>query len=286
MVNAVNGNKSLAFNTNDAGFPSHEEQEKIAAGFRLKSGADFDKIMLAVDGMLIWTIEPSKDDCTSLNIRQRLFHCYGKDTYGWLLMAGCDDDTQFRWADIKNPFSTSDYLTWTSSDVGIELSNDDSDLILQDYIIVGDNAFVENMIMATPVPGMHVSEVEDAYNFYLSQIGITIEQAFSILVHRWGLLRKPLADSCRTPSPVQEDSVFIDQIARQKRKGQGKSIPAAAVALDGTGRPTELLGSGHHFRDEPGGRGRRPEGIGGCSTPMRQMMQEVADLDLRRPPMN
>jgi len=154
VVNAVNGNKSLAFNANDAGFPSHAEQEKIAAGFRLKCGADFCKIMLAVDGMLIWTIEPSKADCIFLNIGQRLFHCYRKDKYGWLLMAGCDDETQVRWADIKHTSSTSDYLAWTSSDVGIELLNDDRDLILQDYVIAGDNTFVENMTMTTPVPGM------------------------------------------------------------------------------------------------------------------------------------
>ena len=61
--------------------------------------------------------------------------------------------------------------------------------------MAGDNAFVENMTMATPVPGIHISVIEDAYNFYLSQLRITIERAFGILVHRWGLLRRPLSMS-------------------------------------------------------------------------------------------
>ena len=62
------------------------------------------------------------------------------------------------------------------------------------------------------------------------------------------------------------------------------------------------MGSGHHFRDEPGGNGRRPSAEGGgarcrgdasvtggrpvaegADTPMRAMLQQVADLDLRRP---
>ena len=82
-----------------------------------------------------------------------------------------------------------------SSEVGRKLENDDSDLILPEHAIAGDNASVENATMATPVPGLRISDVEDAYNFYLSQLRITIERAFGILVHRWGVLRKPLSMS-------------------------------------------------------------------------------------------
>ena len=50
------------------------------------------------------------------------------------------------------------------------------------------------------------------------------------------------------------------------------------------GAPEDLLGSGHHFRDEPGGRGRRPGVVQRERlTPMREMMKKVADLDLSRP---
>jgi len=174
VVNVVNHEPSLAFNKNGAEFPSHDEQEEIAAGFLSKSGAGFDKVVMALDGMLIWTIQPSRKDCAFMKIGERMFHCYRKDKFGYLLMAGCDHKTKFRWSDIRHPAVCSDYLAWTSSKVGRQLDSDDSDLILPGHTIAGDNAFVENGTMATPIPGMNISEVEDAYNFYLSQLRMMI----------------------------------------------------------------------------------------------------------------
>ena len=274
VVNVVNEEPSLGFNANNGEFPSHDEQREIAAGFKLKSGADFDKIMLTMDGMLIWTTQPTKADCKYLNIGQRLFHCYRKDKFGWLLMAGCDHDTKFRWADIRHPSSTSDYLTWVSSDLGWALEKDDSDIILDGHTLAGDNAFVENETMSTPIPGLGLSTLEDAYNFYFCQIRITIERAFGILVHRWALLRRPMSistlkvpalvmclmrlhnfcidhDSRKTPGTIYEDERNIQIQACRERgpKRSQRGIPSA-VTLDKNGRPEALLGSGHHFQDE------------------------------------
>ena len=94
VVNAVNHTPSLDFNEGGAMFPSHDEQREIASGFLRRSGCGFDKIVMALDGMLIWTIMPSKEDCAYLNIGQRQFHCARKDKYGYLLMAGCDHLTR------------------------------------------------------------------------------------------------------------------------------------------------------------------------------------------------
>ena len=55
VVNVVNAEPSLDFNNDGALFPSHDEQRNIAAGFELKSVAGFDKIIMAIDGMLVWT---------------------------------------------------------------------------------------------------------------------------------------------------------------------------------------------------------------------------------------
>ena len=78
----MNEDPSFAFNKDGAKFPSPDEQRNIAAGLKLNSGVDFHRIILAVDGMLVWTTEPSKADCEFLQIGQRLFHCYRKDKYG------------------------------------------------------------------------------------------------------------------------------------------------------------------------------------------------------------
>ena len=172
-------------------------------------------------------------------------------------------------------------------------------MVLTGHCIAGDNAFVENKFMATPVPGVHLSDAQDGYNFYLSQIRITIERAFGILVHRWGILRRPLSmsilkvpalvtclmklhnfcidyDSKRTAGSYRRDEASIRRMAR-KEKG-------TAVSLDGNGVPIELSGSGHHFRDEPGGTGRRPvRPPSKKDWPMRKMIKHCIDHDLRRP---
>ena len=202
-------------------------------------------------------------------------------------------------------YSTSNYLAWCTSDIGRELENEESDIVLEGHSIIRDNAFVENMAMSTPIPGYNTSEVEDSYNFYLSQLRITIERAFGILVHRWNIMRRPLTmsalkvpalvaclmklhnfcidhDSRCTPSPIHEDERFLRYVARRNK--------ARYFELDTTGRPTALIGSRHHFRDAPDGRGRRPlwqpdkEGEVTKVTPMHKMIEQLAAGDFRRPP--
>jgi hypothetical protein len=63
------------------------------------------------------------------------------------------------------------------------LQDPDQTIVAPGLTIIGDNAFVEPIHMSVPIPGKHVTQEEDAYNFYPSQIGITVERAFGILVH-------------------------------------------------------------------------------------------------------
>ena len=55
----------------------------------------------------------------------------------------------------------------------------------------GDAAYANNETMAVPYKGAQFGP-KDAYNFYHSQLRINIECAFGMLVHRWGVLRKPI----------------------------------------------------------------------------------------------
>jgi hypothetical protein len=43
-----------------------------------------------MDGMLVWTNQPTKQDCLDVGIGERSFHCYRKDKFGMLLLAGSD----------------------------------------------------------------------------------------------------------------------------------------------------------------------------------------------------
>jgi hypothetical protein len=58
-------------------------------------------------------------------------------------------------------------------------------------VLFGDNAYINTPYMATPFKGK-VTDAQDAYSFYHSQLRIHIECAFGMLVHRWGCLRKPM----------------------------------------------------------------------------------------------
>ena len=54
VVDAVNSTKELEFS-----FPSHAEQRKNAAGFYEMSGAMFNNVIGALDGLLILITKPS-----------------------------------------------------------------------------------------------------------------------------------------------------------------------------------------------------------------------------------
>jgi hypothetical protein len=140
---------------------------------------------MAMDGMLVWTMQPTKQDCLDVGIGECSFHCFRKDKFGLLLLVGCDQLCHFRWADITHPGIASDYTAWMTSTLGTKLRQPNQQIIAPGNTIVSDNAFVETGYMAIPIPGTSITNAEDAYNFYLSQLRITIERAFGILVRPW-----------------------------------------------------------------------------------------------------
>jgi hypothetical protein len=196
VANAVNKCPNMDFKGSGASFPSHDEQREIAAGFKMKSAADFDRICLAIDGMLVWTNQPSKEDCADLNIGERCFHCYRKDKYGVLLMAGCDYNCRFRWADVKHPGSTSDYTAWITSKLGMKLQHPNQDIVLEDYTIIGDGAFVKSDTMAVPIPGKTLPRIKMHTTFIVHRLGL---QSRGLLVF-WSIASTSFVVQCRFPS--------------------------------------------------------------------------------------
>ena len=70
VVNCVNQCKRLEFQ-----FPDYEEQREISRGFMKMSGALFDNVIGAIDGMLIWTVKPSKRECKQEKCGEKNFKC-------------------------------------------------------------------------------------------------------------------------------------------------------------------------------------------------------------------
>ncbi|KAL7485249.1 hypothetical protein ACHAW6_010848 [Cyclotella cf. meneghiniana] len=67
-TDAINNTPTLSFNSHQAEFPMHVEQEEIAHGFKAQSNAEFDKICLADGVMLVWTVQPTRAECDELQI--------------------------------------------------------------------------------------------------------------------------------------------------------------------------------------------------------------------------
>lgn len=185
VVDAINACESIQI-----AFPiEHSKQMEIANGFRLKSKVDFPSCLGCVDGMLIWINKPCKKSKTESSIGPKKFYCGRKKKFGINLQAICDHQRRFIDIDVRHPGSTSDYLCFTTSKIHQKILSK-SDFIHPSLHFFGDSAYVNTSFMATPFKGSH-SGVKDAYNFYHSQLRINIECAFGILVHRWGVLRKP-----------------------------------------------------------------------------------------------
>ena len=112
------------------------------------------------------------------------------------MQAICDARRRFLDVEIQNPGATSDYLAFALSNLHKKLEGtnhvDESLPFLRPGLaLYGDNAYVNTAYMVTPFKAA-VGKAKDAFNFYLSQLRITIECAFGMLVHRWGILRRAM----------------------------------------------------------------------------------------------
>lgn len=174
VVDCVNRCNALAFS-----FPSPEEQRDIAAGFWDRSLAGFDVVVGAVDAMLVWTKKPAREECRAMECGETQFFCDRKKKFGLNLQAIVDHLGRFTWISLEFPGASLDYLAWSCSDIVSFLEQDG--VLLPNHTLVGDNAYVKKKYMAMPILGA-LPGLEDAYNFYHSQVRIIVECAFSNLV--------------------------------------------------------------------------------------------------------
>lgn len=264
VIDCINECSELSFH-----FPTFDEQREISNGFMLKSGAEFENIIGVIDGMLVWTTKPYKTICDTISCGETNFYCSRKCKYGINLQAICDHTLQFTWIDIRYPGSASDYISWKTSDLCLALDDDIKKTptyrrhILYGKTIIGDNAYVRRMYMAVPLKGARFGH-EDGYNFYLSQIRITIERAFGVLVKRWAVLRRTMMYQLPKVGPLVKSLCCLHNFCiREGDNSPLKSLDkdtdflvkycrkrnTTPVVFDKDGLPTELLDGGLIFDD-------------------------------------
>lgn len=104
-------------------------------------------------------------------------------------MGTCDSKGLFLDVEIKFPGATSDFYAFLNSDFREKLER--VGFLSEGLCLYGDNAYVNTRYMVVPFKGAQ-NGAKDAFNFFHSSLRINIECAFGMLVHRWGVLRKPI----------------------------------------------------------------------------------------------
>jgi DDE superfamily endonuclease len=304
VVDAVNQCPGLAFR-----YPSsHVEQQKIADGFKKISRGIFGCCAGAIDGILIWLERPSGKHCDVSGCGAKKFFCGRKKKFGLNMQATCDHEKRFLDIYLGHPASTSDYLAFCSSPLFCSLETDG--FMKPGLCVFGDNAYVNTSYMATPYKAVKEGS-KDAYNYFHSNCRITIECAFEMLVHRWGILCKPMSTMlpiakvtalvrclCRLHNFCIDERLLqmvnpIDFPSEEQDAAVAKpldsdlaniTLAGGAAILNGSDQfdPEELLHGGEHFDDVS-----RAVRVSRKKTsellPREIMCNLVEEYDLRRP---
>ena len=187
VVDAINQSDALSFR-----FPTnHVEQRHIAQEFAKKSAAGFDCCVGAIDGILIWTEKPTPQDCYIATCGETKFYCGRKKKFGLNMMGTVDHAGRFLDVEIRHPGATSDYLCFETSTLKRKLV--EKNFLAPGLVLFGDNAYVDSEYMVVPFKNPKIECGEDDFNFFHSQVRINVECAFGMLVHRWGILRRPIS---------------------------------------------------------------------------------------------
>ena len=255
IVDAINACPKLQIK-----FPNHQQQQHIAAGFKKKSFVGFDNCVGCIDGMLVWTNKPNKTTLQKCDLGPLKFLCGRKKKFGLNLQAICDHKRKFIDVFIGFPGSASDFLCYCNSSICDKLNA--PGFLLPGLCIYGDAAYANNMTMCVPYKSVS-NGPKDAYNFYQSQLRINIECAFGILVHRWGVLRKPIPVNIsieRTTQLVralcilhnfcidEKDTVIPTHMAKDKAY---ISTESGIIRVRYRVNINNLVGGGHHYNNVP-----------------------------------
>jgi hypothetical protein len=252
---------------------------------------------------MIWINQPTEKDCADNNFSgPKKFFCGRKRKFGLNMQGVCDSKCRFVDIHVKQPGATSDYLAFNCLELKGLLER--PGFLAPGLCLFGDNAYMNTTYMATPYKGV-VPQSKDAYNFFHSQLRITIERTFGMFVHRWGILRRAMPQNIT----LAKTSATILCLARLHNycidNNEGTPLAALArddlyIALDCRGcleNPDDnleaLIGAGHHFDDIPDRNLRRylengPPGNQRINCPRITLPQDilhaiVVEKDLKRP---
>ena len=183
VVTAINKHPNLAI---DSG-PNSGLLAERAADFRSKSSHElFSHCVGAIDGLAIQIRAPNRKDSDN----QLRFHSNSKKMYCINVQGVCDAKCRFIGFTAKHVGSINDSPAFETGKL-----RDINRALPFPMHWVGDNAYTSTETMMVPFPGnnLHFTAPQlEAFNFFQSQLRITIECTFGIFIQRWGIFWTPL----------------------------------------------------------------------------------------------
>jgi hypothetical protein len=153
-----------------------------ADGYQSRSNHDLFKYCTgAIDGIAI-TIRAPRNVTD-----QKRFYSGNKKKYCLNMQGVCDSECRFIAMTCKHVGSTNDVVAFTYSSL-----KDLCDSQIFPYHWNGDAAYSNSKRLMAPYEGSGLDEYKESFNFYHSQVRITIERAFGLLVQRFGILWSPI----------------------------------------------------------------------------------------------
>ena len=178
-VDAIVNCEALHF----GGTATLHECETRSAGFKQRSNYPeiFAHCVSCVDGLAV------RISCPKEETNQRAYYSGHKKFYCLNLQAACDSNCKFTHFSLNCPGSANDLLAYRNSQMSVDFA-----VLPKPYWIAGDNAYPDGDHLMTPFLSAFPSSPENSFNSYLSQLRITIERAFGILVNLFGILQSAI----------------------------------------------------------------------------------------------
>ena len=176
---------------------TQDELEEIHDGFEKQSLHGIMKGCIgAIDGFLALIQTPIASDVGNVN---DYFSGHYRHT-GLNCQAMCDHLCRFTYFGVVAPGRTHDSAAFNDA---FELKQFVEKLIPGKYFAVSDAAYILTETLLTPYKGsQRLNKNKDAFNFYLSQLRIRIEQAFGMMVEKWRILLSPLPRNLKVSSRI------------------------------------------------------------------------------------
>ncbi len=174
-------------------FPTNLEEIRAAAKqFRVLSSENVMRGCIgALDGCFIRIKAPASGNVVN-------YYSGHYEDHGLNLQACCNHRCQFIFASVAAPGSVSDMRALQKTKLFDKLRN-----VPLTYYIVADAAYAVSEKILVPFTGsQRRNPHRDAFNFFLSQLRIRIEQAFGLLLGKWRILRGPMECSLANNSRI------------------------------------------------------------------------------------